>query len=438
MPLPIAGAAYGAALDAAGRGELPALGLVRRRLDATAVDDVDEAVVKALLPVIARIEPGQRVCIAVGSRGIDRIAEVTRAVVHRVRDRGAVPFVVPAMGSHGGASAAGQVEVLATLGLTEAFLGCAIRATMDTVEIGSVAGGIPVHVDRLAFEEADAVIPVNRVKLHTDFTGPVESGLLKMLAIGLGKQRGADLIHGEGFAAFPTLIPAVAQLTMSRVNVPFGLALLENGMSQLRRLEAVPAESILAREPALRDEAAAAVARLPTDALDILVVDEIGKDVSGLGMDSNVIGRYYTGPLPAGPSIQRIIVRGLTEGTEGNASGIGQADVVLQRAVDQIDPVSTLVNAITAKTPEGVRIGITAASDREALAVALACCVRVEPESARVMRIRSTKHLEWFWASAALVDELHARDDCEVVIPPQPIRFDPVGMFVDECQPGGG
>lgn len=425
-------------LDTLGRRHLPSMALVRRRLDATMIDNVDDAVVEALRPVLDRIQPGQRVCVAVGSRGIDRIADVTRSVIGLVRGRGAVPFVVPAMGSHGGASAAGQAEVLATLGITEATVGCPIRATMDTVDLGTIDGRVPVHFDRIAFEEADAVVPINRVKLHTDFTGPVESGLLKMLAIGLGKQRGADALHSEGFTAFAALIPAVAGHTMSRVNVPFGLALLENGLSQLRRVEAIPGETLLVREPALRDEAESYLARLPTDTLDVLVVDEIGKDISGLGMDSNVIGRYYTGPMPKGPSIQRIIVRGLTEATEGNASGIGQADIVLQRVVDQLDPVSTVVNAITAKTPEGARVGITATSDRQALGVALACCVRVQPETARVMRIRDTKHLEWFWASAALLDELRSRDDCEIVAPPKHIRFDPTGMFADGYEQARG
>jgi hypothetical protein len=367
----------------------------------------------------------------VGSRGIDRIADVTKSVVALVRRRGAVPFIVPAMGSHGGATAAGQADVLATLGITEAGVGCPIRATMDTVELGTIDGRIPVHFDRIAAEDADAIVPINRVKLHTDFTGPVESGLLKMLAIGLGKQRGADALHSEGFASFATLIPAVARHVMSLVNVPFGLALLENGLSQLRRMESVPGEMLATREPALRDEAEAYLTRLPTDALDVLVVDEIGKDISGLGMDSNVIGRYYTGPTARGPSIQRIIVRGLTAATEGNASGIGQADIVLQRAVDQLDVVSTMVNAITAKTPEGARVGITAPSDRQALSVALSCCVGIRPESSRVIRIRDTKHLEWFWASDALLGELRARDDCDVITPPAPIRFDPAGMFAD-------
>jgi hypothetical protein len=305
---------------------------------------------------------------------------------------------------------------------------------MDCVELGRVEGRIPVYFDRIAFEQADAVVPVNRVKLHTDFRGPVESGLIKMLAIGLGKQMGADALHSEGFAAFASLIPEVARFTMGRVNVPFGIALVENGRSQVRRIEAVPGESILHREPELLDEASDFIGRLPTSLLDVLVVDEIGKDVSGLGMDSNVIGRYYTGPMPAGPTIQRIIVRGLTALTEGNASGIGLADVVLQRAVDQVDVASTVVNAITAKTPEGARVGITARSDRQALAVALSCCVRIEPDSARIMRIRNTKQLEWLWASASLVDELRARGDCDIVAPSQPIRFDAAGMFVDDYE----
>jgi hypothetical protein len=419
------------ALDAFGRHQLPLWAPVRRTLDAREIDDVAGAVAEAVAPVRNRITPGQRVALALGSRGIDRIALVAKAVVEQVKARGALPFVVPAMGSHGGATARGQVEVLAALGITEEALGCPVRAGMETVELGVTRGGLRVHFDRIAFQEADAVLPINRVKLHTDFTGPVESGLLKMVAIGLGKQRGADAIHAAGFDRFGELIPQVAVQTLSRVNVPFGLALLENGVSRLRRIEAVPGEAMAAREPFLHDESASYLARLPTDTLDVLVVDRLGKDISGLGMDPNVIGRYYTGPRPSGPRVQRIVVRGLTEATDGNANGIGLADIVLRGVLAQMDPVATAVNCITAKTPEGARVGIAVATDRQALAIALACCIRVEPEAARLMRIADTKHLERFWASASMLAELESRADCEILGPARPIAFDDEGMLAD-------
>ncbi len=362
--------------------------------------------------------------------GIDRIADVTRAAVSAVRTRGAEPFVVPAMGSHGGATAEGQLDVLASLGVTEATIGCEIRSSMETVRLGDV-GGIPVFLDRHAHDEADAIVPINRVKPHTDFTGPVESGLSKMIAIGLGKQKGADTFHGQGFATFAELIPTVARFILSKAPIPFGVALVEDGNARLARIEAIPAASIDARERELRDEADRLLARLPLQALDVLIIDRIGKDISGLGMDSNVVGRYYTGPTGQPPLIQRIVVRDLTDETEGNAVGIGMADVVLRRVADRMDPVKTYMNCITAKTPEGARIALMVDTDREAIDVAIACCLQVDAERARVARILDTKHLEWFFASEALLEELASDPLTEVAGPAEPIAFDERGDLVD-------
>ncbi len=409
---------------------LPNWALVRHTMDPTEIDDVQAAVAAAFATVEGRITAGQRVCLAVGSRGIDRIADVTRASVDAVRALGAEVFVVPAMGSHGGATAEGQIAVLASLGVRESTIGCEIRSSMDTIQIGDI-DGVPVFIDRHAFEDADAIIPINRAKPHTDFHGPVESGLLKMIAIGLGKQRGADTFHGRGFATFATLIPAVAGFTLEKVNIPFGLALLENGHARLRRIEAVPAETMLERERALRDEADRDMARLPVDEIDVLIIDRIGKDISGLGMDSNVVGRYYTGPTGRSPAIQRIIVRDLTDASEGNAVGLGMADVTLRAAVERIDATKTYMNCITAKTPEGARIPITVDTDREALDIAIACCLGVDAATARVVRIQDTKHLEWFFASESILAELAASRACEIVGPLEGIGFDALGGFSD-------
>ncbi|MEA2653665.1 MAG: hypothetical protein QOI37_892 [Chloroflexota bacterium] len=411
---------------------LPDWALIHHAFDAGAIDDVDEAVGAAFASMGGIIQPGQRVCLAVGSRGIDRIADVTRAAVSAVRARGADVFVVPAMGSHGGATPTGQLDVLASLGIREETVGCEIRSSLETVQIGEVDGRIPVFLDRHAHDEADAIIPINRVKPHTDFSGPVESGLLKMIAIGLGNQRGADTFHSEGFATFAELIPAVAALTLARVNIPFGLALVENGYARLRRIEAVPAARIHEREQELRDEADRHLARLPMAELDVLVIDRIGKDISGLGMDSNVVGRYYTGPTGHPPSIQRIVVRDLTEETEGNAVGIGMADVVLRRLADRMDRAKTYMNCITAKTPEGARIAMMVDTDRQALDIALACCLRVDPAQARIARILDTKHLEWFFASEPLLEELRRDGANEIIGAARPIGFDAEGRFIDD------
>jgi hypothetical protein len=409
---------------------LPGWALVRRSFDRAEIEDVRAAVDGALATVRHMVPAGARVCLAVGSRGIDRIDQVVAAAVAALRAAGAEVFVVPAMGSHGGATADGQIEVLASLGVTPERIGCEIRASMATVRLGEV-NGIPVFIDRIAVQEADAIVPINRVKPHTDFSGPVESGLLKMIAIGLGKQLGADTFHARGFHEFAELIPAVAAFTLARAPIPFGLALVENGYARLARVEVVPAAEMEARERLLRDVADALLSRLPFDALDVLVIDRIGKDISGLGMDSNVVGRYYTGSTGRPPYIQRIFVRDLTDATEGNAVGIGMADVVHRRAVDRMDAVATYMNCVTAKTPEGARIALTAGSDRQGLDIALACCLQVEPATARIARIRDTKHLEWFLASEPLLAELRARHDCEVQGPPAAIGFDADDGFID-------
>jgi hypothetical protein len=411
--------------------KLPRWALVRQSFDPAEIEDVGQAVRVALEPVISMVRPGARVCVAAGSRGIDRIDQVVRAAVDRFREAGASVFIIPAMGSHGGATPEGQLEVLAEYGITPESMGCEIRSSMEVVTLGEASPGLPAFLDRNAFEGADLIVPINRVKVHTDFSGPVESGLMKMIAIGLAKQHGADTLHAQGFAAFHELIPAVATFTLAHAPIPFGLALIENGRARLQYIEAVPADRIANREPELLVMATEALARIPLSRIDVLVIDELGKDVSGLGMDSNVVGRYYTGPTGVPPAIQRIVVRDLTEATQGNAVGLGMADVALRRAVEKMDPYKTYMNCITAKTPEGARVPLTVECDREALDIALACCLRVEPVSARVVRILDTKHLDRLLVSEAALQEVLATGRCELAEPLHEIAFDGDGMFTD-------
>jgi hypothetical protein len=419
------------------RGELPRWAPVRQFLDPTEIGDVREAVAAQMRrpEVGERLRPGQRVAVTAGSRGIDRIDDVVRAVVDEVRAVGAEPFIVPAMGSHGGATAEGQRELIAHYGVTEAAMGCSILSSMETVHLGEVEEGVPVWFDRNAFE-ADAVIPVGRVKPHTDFRGPVESGLMKMIAIGLGKQKGADYFHSQGMNEFHHLIPSIANFSLSRVNIPFGVAIIENGYGRLAQAEAVPAARIGEREQELLKIARERMGRLPGERIDVLIVDRIGKDISGDGADPNVINRDVAGALPpteepVTPRVQRLIVRDLTDDTEGNASGIGMADVVLRRAVERMDPIATYMNMITAKAPQGARIPLTVATDRQALHVALACCVKTEQERAHIARIQDTKNIESFWASEDLLPELLESGRVEVTGELRPIAFDAAGMLVD-------
>jgi hypothetical protein len=419
------------------RGALPRWAPVHQFLDATEIGDVRAAIAAEFRrPGVGdRLRPGQRVAVTAGSRGIDRIDEVVRAVVDEVRQHGAEPFVIPAMGSHGGATAEGQLELIAHYGITEATMGCPLLSSMDTVHLGEVEGHVPVWFDRNAFE-ADAVIPVGRVKPHTDFRGPVESGLMKMIAIGLGKQHGAEFFHSQGMDEFHHLIPAVAKFTLTQINIPFGVAVIENGYGNLAQAEAVPAARIWEREQELLKIARERMGRLPAERIDVLIVDRIGKDISGDGADPNVINRDVVGAgrpteEPIKPRIQRLIVRDLTEDTEGNATGIGMADVVLRRAVDKMDPVATYMNMITAKAPQGARIPLTVDTDRQAIYVALACCLKIEQERAHIARIPDTKHLETFWASEHLLPELLESGRIEVTGDLRPITFDRDGMLAE-------
>lgn len=420
------------------RGELPLWAPVRQQLDDLEIGDVRAAIAAQFARdgIGNRLRSGQRVAITAGSRGIHRIDEVIRAVVDEVRALGAEPFIVPAMGSHGGATAEGQLELIAHYGITEATMGCPIHSSMETVHLGYVEGDVPVWIDKNAFH-ADAIIPVGRVKPHTDFRGPVESGLMKMIAIGLGKQHGAEYFHFQGMDEFYHLIPAVANYTISQVNIPFGVAVIENGYGVLAQAEAVPAARIFEREQELLQIARGRMGRLPGETIDVLIIDRIGKDISGDGADPNVTNRDVAGVLapteePLKPRVQRIVVRDLTDDTEGNASGIGMADVVLRRAVERMDPVATYMNMITSKAPQGARIPLTVDSDRQAVQIALACCLKTKPEASRIARIQDTKHLETFWVSELLLGDLLQDASVEQTGELRPMQFDADGMFAVE------
>ncbi|MBA3415586.1 MAG: [Fe-S]-binding protein [Chloroflexia bacterium] len=424
-------------LDVFERGTLPRWAPVRQHLVATRIPDIATAVSAQLArpEIAAAIHPGQRIALTAGSRGIDRIADVLKATADGLKALGAEPFIVPAMGSHAGAVAESQTELIAHYGVTEAAMGCPILSSMETVHLGDVEDGVPVWFDAHAYR-ADATIPIGRVKPHTDFRGPVESGLMKMVAIGLGKQKGAEFFHAQGFFEFHHLIPAVAQFTLARVNIPFGIAVVENGFGELGLVEAVPAATMWEREQALLRIAREWLGRLPGERIDVLVVDMLGKDISGAGMDPNVINRDSVGAIPMGelapkPHVARIIVRGLTEDTEGNASGIGLADVVLRRAADEIDPVRTYMNMITAKTPQAARVPLTVDTDREALFVAIACCLKTTTEGARIARIRDTKHVELLWVSEPLLPDLLASGRVEQIGALEPMPIDASGMLPD-------
>jgi hypothetical protein len=371
------------------------------------------------------VRPGQRIAVGVGSRGIGRLPEIVTALVGELRALGAEPFIIPAMGSHGGATAEGQREVLRHLGVTPERVGAPIEAQMETVEVGRAADGTPVRLDRLALA-ADGIVFVARVKPHTAYRGPHESGLAKMIAIGLGKQAGAAVCHARGFGHMARMVPALAEVALARAPIRFGLAVLENAYDEPYKLVVVPAQRILADEPALLDEARRAMPRIPFDSLDVLVIDEIGKNISGDGADPNITGRYATPDAGGGPEVNKQVVLDIADASGGNANGIGLADFTTVRAARKMDFGRTYPNALTSTVARPVALPMVLPSDRLAFAAALLTCNAVGRDP-RLMRITNTLHLGEFWVSTALLDEVERDPTQQILAGPQAVPFDSAG-----------
>jgi hypothetical protein len=401
--------------------ELPGVALVGQRIDTPpALASIHEGVREALEAVDL---PSGSVAIGVGSRGVAGIGEIVAALVEALKEAGAEPFVVPAMGSHGASTPEGQAEVLAHLGVSKESVGCPVRATMEAVEIGETPSGVAVFMDRNAYE-ADSVVVVNRVKPHTAFRGTVESGPTKMLAIGLGKQRGAHSIHSAGWETIHETIPEAARVAVGSGKVAFGLATVENADEEPCKVVAIPAGELEEAEAPLLEEAKRNLARLPFDDIDVLIVNEIGKNISGDGADPNVTGRYPTTAAAGGPLVKRMVFLGLTEETDGNANGLGMADVVTERLAGAVDRPATYMNALTSTTPAPVKTPMVMPTDEMAIAAALTICAGVEPRDARLVRIENTLKLGRFWVSEALLGEVENNERLELLEGPRPIRFE--------------
>ncbi|NOU56388.1 DUF2088 domain-containing protein [Brevibacillus borstelensis] len=407
---------------------------IRQRFTGPVVADIDGTVSKQLdsAGLKQNVKPGMQVAITAGSRGIANIHLIIRAVVRELRQMGAEPFIVPTMGSHGGATAKGQVEVLESLGITEAFCGAPIRSSLEVEQIGQTEEGMPVYVDKNALA-ADGIILMGRVKVHTDFKSPIgiESGLMKMAAIGLGKHKQALLIHSHGVTGIRDIMPKVARVMLARTKILCGIAIVENAFEQTALIEAIPTAQIEARERELLAESAALMPKLPAEEIDILIVDEVGKNYSGTGMDTNIIGRLRIQgtPEPQSPRIKYIIASDLSEASHGNGLGIGLADLTTQRFFDKLDFKAMNENVITSTFLARASIPIVLESDRAALAAALRANWGVEPEKARIMRIPSTLHLEYLYVSEALLPEVAELPHVEVVGELAELEFDDQGYL---------
>lgn len=396
---------------------LPLVARVRQHLDTTSIQDIPGAVAAGFAAhAPAVIQPGMRVAITAGSRGIANIVPIIAAVVTAVRRGGGEPYLVAAMGSHGGATEDGQRAVLAGYGITPEQVSCPISTTMETVCLGHTADGLPVYTDRFAYQ-ADAIILLNRVKPHSILTGKQGSGLMKMAAIGLGKAIGANTLHTAGLEQH--LLP-VARMVLAHAPVKLGIAIVENALDQTWKIACVPAAAIEATDQRLLVEARALLPTIPFDPLDILVVDTVGKNFSGTGMDPNVIGMHRRIGGPAQRHIRSIVALDLSDESHGNAHGIGMADIITQTLVARVDWKATYTNAVTAGFFGGARLPITCPTARAAIALAM---TGYDANQVRLVRVPNTAHLEEMWVSAALLDEVQQRPDLAQVSDLEALTF---------------
>ena len=376
------------------------------------------------------IRPGQRVAVVVGSRGVSRIAEIAKTVVDELKGIGALPVLVPGMGSHGGATGEGQRAVLAHLGIDEAHIGAPVRSSMDVVLLGHLDNGLPVYADKIAATEADAIVAINRVKPHTAFRGPIESGLLKMVAVGLGKQKGAEACHQLGFQYMAENVPAMAKMVMKTLPVAFGVATVENAYDQICHVEAVPARMMEARETELLVQAKARLPRLLFDPIDVLVIDQIGKNISGDGMDPNITGRYPTPYAHGGPAVNKMVVLDVTAESHGNVNGVGTADFTTRRLVDKADWPPTYANGLTSTVCSPMKMPTVLDNDWSAIKAAVKTCNVLNYDACRMVWIRDTLHLGGVLISEALLEEAEAHPDVEILSAAAPIGFDEQGSVI--------
>ncbi len=395
---------------------LPKLLEARQHFDNTCIGNIEGAVIEELQSLELNLKKGSRIAITAGSRGINNIALILRTVISYIKESGAEPFLVPAMGSHGGASAEGQLKVLAGLGILPEYVGAPIRASMETVEIGTIATGfpgkdsMPVHMDRFAYE-SDGVIVINRVKPHTSFHAEVESGLQKMMAIGLGKAVQAGIIHNFGTKGLKELISPAARRIMATGKIIAGLGLVENAYDKLMCIQGFLPGGLVSGEKELLALARRNMPCLPADKLDLLIVEEMGKNFSGTGMDTNIIGRLKIEgePEPESPAIKRIAVLDLSEAAGGNAYGIGLADFTTKKLVGKIDYAATYANMLATNFVERVKIPFIAENEEHAIETALKTCALSSVEDARIIRIKNTLQLENIQVSASVFKEAESK-----------------------------
>ncbi|OQP07771.1 hypothetical protein B1690_00320 [Geobacillus sp. 46C-IIa] len=409
---------------------IPKVAKVNVHFDQTCIENVPLALMEKLQQdhIRSLIRPGMEIAVAVGSRGLDRLVEIVATTVAFLKEQGAKPFIVPSMGSHGGATAEGQRAVLAHLGVTEETAGCEIRSSMDVIQLGKLPNGLPVYMDRFA-ANADGIIVINRIKPHTAFRGPVESGLMKMLSIGLGKQKGAEACHQLGFKYMAGNVPAMAKMMMEKKPVLFGVATIENAFDKVAVVDVLTPNEIIEKEPELQKKAKQLLPRLFFDQIDVLVIDQIGKNISGDGMDPNITGRYPTPYAHGDPDVNKMVVLDLTPETEGNANGVGTADFTTKRLVDKMDLEVTYANGLTSTVVAPTKIATTLPNDRMAIQAAIKTCNILDFTKVKLVRIQNTLKISEIEVSEALIPYVESHPNMEVVAGPYEWVFDEHGQL---------
>ena len=411
---------------------IPRMCRVRQRFARDGIADV-AAVLREKLndeKLKERIQPGMRVVMTGSSRQISNMPLILKELAAFVRTQGGEPYIIPAMGSHGGATDEGQKALLEGYGITEDYCGCPIVSSMETVRVGQLPDGDEVRMDKFA-HEADAVIVVGRIKAHTAFRGPYESGLVKMMAIGMGKRAGADSLHRAGFGVMGERLPQYAGVVFDSCNVIFGVAPIENEFDQTCRIEVIPAEEIFNREPELLLYAKSRLPRILLPETDVLMVREIGKNFSGSGMDPNVTGTFGTPYATGGIKKQRVVVLDLSEQTHGNFIGLGMADTTTKRAFEKLDTNAAYFNMLTSTVLGVGKIPMVLEDDKLAIQAALKTLTQVDREHIRMVYLKNTLSLETIMVSEALLDQVRGRDDMEILEQPHPLSFDDDGRLLD-------
>jgi hypothetical protein len=414
--------------------EFPKIFKIRQEVDAPRLQNVEKRVEELLdqFELSKKVKKRERIGLTAGSRGIKDKPKVLKTVIERLKALGTSPFVVPCMGSHGGATAQGQVEVLESLGITEKSVGAPILSSIEVEEIGQTRFGTPVLIDKNVLK-ADKIIVVNRIKPHTDFEGEIESGLIKMMVIGMGKPKGALMVHRLTIKhGFPAVLAEVGSILLNKLPIFFGVGIVENQYDETAIIDLLKPEEIMEKEKALLKKAKELIPFLPFNQMDILIVDEMGKNISGAGMDTNVIGRnlFIGGTKSNKPKITRIFVRDLTEESHGNATGIGMADYTTKRLVDKIDYTSTRINCMTGMAPENGRVPIFFEKDREALSIAHYNSGVFDPQDLRVLWIKNTLEIEYLFASEAFLNQARSNSRLDILSEPLDFPFDQDGNLI--------